>query len=768
MIEADAATIVRDGSPIDWQGVRAGTLDALVGWLGAGWPPGRWLVADLSLGAWRGHQVAAELLAQLGEPAIPVVDAGPTAAGDGVGCAEVIGAGVDAEARGDAATSTALTAAGRVVHALGSGPRCIVVFAPRHGMPWEDENLKFLWFLIRGVLHSASRLLIVGPTDEPVDVPSGSRVEWHDAGAGGERRRAGLAALVPGILAPETLRALPAAETSLLPLERGHALVPPEARACVPFASRLEFDRLAAHVQSHGWLEAYAQYRGNNLYIDPHALAREAWRRFAEGSPGIALRLMSRARQVAASVTEQATLEAQAQGMRIATHRFGEAAAVADPVDGLPASLRGFLLQTKGWGLVMSNDAEGAEPYMHAARSLVPAGDREWLYLLNIHALVSLKRKDWESAVALERAVEAANASPAGRDWRLHYVNMLNLARLHRRRGLFEDAARHYDAAFGTTRGLGTESDAVYRNVCLAQLEQDRGRPTEALRAWLRASLHWVASAAPEALGHRVITAVLGRAVAWTDVAERMSEALISALIAASHAARISPIPLDDGVTPTCARLDALSAETMRRGETRVVGAPGWSIVAVPDRLPAAVDGVEHGRLRALLRALLGGLCPVAALDHAGTLLVDDRFGTEMAVTGPELLDTVVHAGASVVVFDGRELVVSPEGRRALERDAHVGVSPAVDRIEDTGHDVRVRFKRYRAPYTCAPDESEILRAIGDRPTVGVLTARLDGTPSPPGVPSTVRALEHRRVVHVTLADESDVFARLVSGRVRA
>src|SRR4051794_14930796 len=99
-----------------------------------------WLVSDVSIGSWRGHQVATELCGQLGVPSPrrswpSLTDPGPTPS-----FADLVGHGIDAESRGDTAALAALDAAQRITIRLSSmDRRTIVIFAPRTGIAWEHE-----------------------------------------------------------------------------------------------------------------------------------------------------------------------------------------------------------------------------------------------------------------------------------------------------------------------------------------------------------------------------------------------------------------------------------------------------------------------------------------------------------------------------------------------------------------------------------------------------------------------------------------------------
>jgi tetratricopeptide (TPR) repeat protein len=779
--------IVRSADPPEIDAVQVSTTEALERTLTSHWPMHRWLVSDLSLGAWQSHQVASELLAQLGETASderPDEAARADPPHPSPSYADVVGAGIDGEGFGDATMVRVLAGVARVVRALETGPlRLIVIIAPRFDGIWAEENLRFVQVLSQAFRCGPSGLALVTVEGTPLSLPDGWRIRWRESAPGRPGvGRVGLADLVPGTLSPDVGKALalthPDGAPSLdgVSLEHGYTLRPLEGRRPPSEVSRLEFDRLAMTVRPWGWLDAYAQCYGNTLYVRPTSLAQQAWRHFGDGCPELALRLLGRARTAARTPSDQGTVDAQAQGIRIAHHQFHEVTAVPDPSPAIPPSLRGFLLQAKGWGLAMSDDPGQADPYLRDARHLmaVEPGSREALYLQNIHALVRLKCKDWEGALSLEQAIEAQEARLPERDWRLHYVNAINLSRLHRRRGQFDEADAYAERAFATTLGVRSESDALYANVTRAQLDAERGRPVDAFRAWVRAALHWAASAVPEAISGRVGHAIVRRPIARNELPAMISEALITALREAARFAGLAnsrPVSKTADAkrrpAPVFVRADQCPPEWLG-GIPWIGGAAGWSLLALSGVGPAPFAEPRHEELRTLLVELLAPLCPALPLADTDAFLVDDRHGREMGTTPLECLETAVRLGIPTIGFGNGLMRLASGLSEELQFTSRVRVGPAVHRLERLDDTIRVVFKRYRRPWTASPPEREILEAVGDGPSVRTLAARLIGATSTVYVLDTLRQLERTRVVTLELPEGADVLARLVPGRILA
>src|ERR1043166_5707843 len=128
-----------------FEGIRASTLDGLLEALGAEGIHHP-VVADLSLGAWRSHELARSCFAQL-NVAWPLVAPAPAEWRDftstwiapagrdspvkGEAAAAVIGDWIDSEGRGDSTALGALTLAEELLAALGEQALLLAVGVPR-------------------------------------------------------------------------------------------------------------------------------------------------------------------------------------------------------------------------------------------------------------------------------------------------------------------------------------------------------------------------------------------------------------------------------------------------------------------------------------------------------------------------------------------------------------------------------------------------------------------------------------------------------------
>jgi tetratricopeptide (TPR) repeat protein len=597
--------------------------------------------------------------------------------------------------------------------------------------------------------HLAPTGYAVPQADDPTQVPAGSLAPTT------------IAALVPGLIEPQLhdllAVALPSAGVVLIPLVHGFNLVAPEFRRPPAAVAQYEYDWLAVIARPFPWLAAYAQCFSADELVDPTLLHVEARRRWSEGAASVALRLADRAVDCARTTREREQLQCWAEGVRIALQRFDELADVPDPPDAAAPVMRGFLLEARGWGLVMSGRAAEAGPHLQRAQELLSphAGSREYLYLLNISALGALRSGDIAGAIELEETIAKGAALLDPRDWSLEYLNALNLARLHRHLGDVEGARSAYVRAFDVTSGTRSDSELVYTNVILGRVDAASGRRDDTLQCALRASMHWLSSRVPEAIGSRTLAAILERQWPLTSrpTCEEVAAALLAQLTDAALASGQPPIVAAvqrDVREPIPAFARSNLAGDLQL-EAVAAGCDGVGFLAAQPRTRIRWARDDQLQLGALVRALLDALCPGCGVETAGTIIVDDNFGREVPMSAPELLGLCIRLGLPRMVFSDRVVELDRDRRAHLERTSEVRLGPAVARIEGTGASRRIVFKRVRKPRPIGVGEDLVVDSIRERPSMARLASRAtDGAVG--DVVGLVRTLEADRVVtvHVT------------------
>ena len=660
------------------------------------------LVADLTLGSWRGHWLARELGRQLGLD-LPG-DQGPVP-GEAAGAPpadRVVAALIDRETMGDATVLAAHHAAVAIADAARrQGVGAILIAGPAADHGWMAEDLWLLRLLNR---LSELPVAVAVPPDAPApaelpiaaiaaDGPAGPTVAYR---ADPDR---------PGLAWPEDAGAEEEGPHQILPAIAGlggAALILPGARA----AAAAGCTEVPANPPL--WQRARAEALKPVADRRPEILSAGAAAAFAEGGWRQSLRLIEAALPATADAETRGALEAQAQAMRIAVMDFTGAADRPDPEPGLSAPLRRELATAKAWGLVMTGRPAEADRLFGEARALATPADRDpmWLYLLNISALAKLRTGRIDDAFAFEHQIETRLRGFDPPDWHLGYINAINLARLHRQAGQIPEARACYERAFAITLGLRSESDQLYLAVCQAGLEQAEGRIAEALITTLRAALHWLSMTVPEALAPRVARAM--GAVPGGELVARVDDHLLGRLTALLE--RIGP-PFDD-----LARDPAEDGPRWRRagGNTSgciAWGGPGWGVLMRPrpmgeDQPGRAEAGRDGGRLGALTARILARLSPAPMAPADACILVDGGFGTDMPMRLPELIGLALRHGCTRLRFRDRDLVLTAAQAADLLDRCRIGPGPGIDAI-DRAADGRlaVRFRRVRPQLVVAADD---------------------------------------------------------------
>lgn len=673
----------------------------------------RIVFADVSLGCSQGFQVAQELCVQLGivvrAPMMPL----PNAA-SGAGLAGWI----DGEGQGDFAASGAFDLAARLVDALAAAdPVCLLVLAPRPGHGWGEDNAQFLKFLalgLRGTPHVLS--LVATRNAAPPPLPEPLLLNYAPAGMAEPppRTAAGPLAALPGLLAAGLVQRLDAAtlQEQLMPLDGGLFLVAPEDRVETASLGADAWTLLATAATgpppgaSWYWCRPFALA---HLPVDRAASAEisaAAWRLAGLGGFGPAQFLLERAAARAEPLLASEITQARAT-MAIAAQRFDIAAALPDPDPALPQLMQRNIRYCKAWGCVMHGDAAEALHQFDTAGPPAPgpesAGDAQALYLLNIYALVRFRNGDREGALRLEQAVEAGSAG-LGRDlWHLRYINAVNLSRLYRNAGSLETAEAYFRRGLATLDGVRGETDQVFGNAALSRHAAARGDKAAARQAILRACLHWLAMAVPEALGWRAARSLVppamageilpGRALTLSQT-QAVSRGLLKELLAAQERSLPAGAGTDVWFGPA-SRFVPYTPESA----IGIAAAPGWAVVRyAPTAAPQ--DGCGDPDTQALRAAVCAVMAAELGQDaiHGAAVLIDPRAGQDVAETPDQVLESAWRWRATWLRLGARDVALDEDLLDAALMRAEVGRSHNIAGFRADPGGATVTFYRQRQP----------------------------------------------------------------------
>jgi hypothetical protein len=377
---------------------------------------------------------------------------------------------------------------------------------------------------------------------------------------------------------------------------------------------------------------------------------------------------------------------------------------------------------------------------------------REYLYLMNISALNRLKLGDVKGALSREQEIEAQLSLRSYRDWHLEYINALNLARLYRHLGDWEQAERYFHRAFAGSMGVRSKGDLLSFNYYLGQTFAERGQYDKAFEYWLRGALHWVADETPEALPPRVIRLITNRAAEGENSVEAVSLSWLYLLescvkrggfLEGRHSIDCSDRPVAPAFWDASLRGEC--------GDDRyelAIGERGWSVlIGTRKRMPCWA-GPSHAKLRTFLYLLLRATS--SAMPDVSAIFIDSRLGSEIPCTARELLEVCLRLRVPRMTFAGRTVSFDEIGYSVLKRSAIVTMSSAVERVAVDDGCATVFFKRYLLPISLSSDESHAVAMIAGGSSPETITMTLGSFEK--GW-SLLEGLQEKRIVDISWPD---------------
>jgi tetratricopeptide (TPR) repeat protein len=710
----------------------------------------RVVVADLSLGTWTPQALATQILGGLiGKEVSPKAHGTQSMGGSDRGGA--ICASIDHEGRGNSVLLTAHRNARQIGAVWQQRPAPIVIVAPAFGIAWRRDDQLLIEYLA-SVSPELELHFVVLKGQTPA-WPAGWSVALTDSSDGvpDDGHPKCLLARLPGVVGPIAYAVCTQEERkALIELGNGWAVVRPELRRA-PTMPGFTSAELAALV-ARGWRHII----GYILYYSPRApesgwaLCQEAWKQFDGGYHELSMLFIEAAQECVADPETKALFASHRQAMLLAAADYAGAAAAEEPDAELPTSVRGLLLQAKGWGLVMSNRPTEALPRLHQALSLLQpeVPDIPFMFLLNITALAEQRCGNHEAAKALEKRIERLIVEYDLQDARLQYVNWINLARLGRYVKDLDAAEHYYSLAFSTVEGAPTECDSIHANLCRERIEHARGNHRAALDCLVRAAMYWCASDCPESLNWRVQTVIFGKprwveltgTGAIVELVEALAAALLVKLQEAGEACGVDIIPNGAGASPFFFYDGTMN---LPKG-TRYGGEDGWAVMVAETELRKQPYGPNYDSLL----VWLDGWMRRAGVAGAQCYLIDRSNGEEMPVSWPQMLASAIRCDVREFVFNGERVSMSAESMQPIADQRVLFLNPIVASTEKKGGYTLIKYKRYFQPYQLNEDEQILFSALG-RDIAQVKKQLHDSGFDGERVERTIRRLQQRHIVQV-------------------
>lgn len=658
------------------------------------------LITDLSLGAWTGHWIARELMLQLeldlNIDVQPLLNKGDYA--------DIVTKLIDNESTGDKNFVVALESCQLIKsRILEKNIKYIIVIPPGYNNKWEDENLLMMKLLYDAFRETNIRIVLFcyPQSNIPPTWKLNYLNELHI-----ELLAPHIIPFYPGILTQKKAIKLGLTKDDLAFLRQGYV-------AIQPLLAR------TTTIDLNSFQDIYdkSYLRASCYSILPDVVGRdevnkEAFKRFAEGGYGIAIRLLSALILNTKSLYERSILISQIQNIRIALLRFDDAATESIPDETLPSIVKASLYQSKAWGLVMCNKALEAEPFFEQARLNLDPNHfpRLYLYLLNISALNKMRIGNTYDAFVYEKQIEHALGQQINRDWHITYINNINQARLFKREKNYKHAKIYYDKAFSVITQLKNESDLLYSNFCYAQLEELKGNSTSAFLFFLRACIHWLSNDMPEALAPRVAQAILNKRLQFSRVdVDEISNQLKQNL--QYHAHRLNLLSqFNQPISP----LIFTRPQKINSSLDRIVGQPGWAVCLSHQIFPPVYSGYRYDELRVLVTKVIQVFFPSVNLSTYNTVIADTQFSCELPANLTEMMLLALRQNIFKLNWCDKVVDLTEQDMKALRFRAKVQISPAVDFVTYHNARIKVHYKRYRLPLLLSLEETKAIEYLND------------------------------------------------------
>ncbi len=666
--------------------------------------------ADLKMGVWKGNQVAEEFIAQLKNPAEVFTTASlnygyqSQVSGSYLQFANIAGEGIDAESLGDTNLYQSINYCQQILNLISDCNKQLIFafLLPLDDTPINRDNETFVYLLTAAIKKTKHKIIAVN--NHPNNDYATINFNWVNknsfikeelpSNTGSDE----IVNFLPGILTGNILQNQ---HHNCIAIQNNNFLVPLENRKSLSEINKLNFDRLANIFKNYDEIKAYALYNGNTYFIDTVFLSKYAWKQFGSGAKELAFKLLTKVFNSAGNATEKASILCQLQGLRIALWKFNEVAKAPMPVGNKIVSVQRFLFIAKGWGGVMTGDLDTATICLNEATKLFSSEEhasKEFMYLLNINALLLLKKGEANNAMQLEKQIENTVQVNKIKDYRLQFVNAINLARLYKKNKEFSQALHYYLKAFKTITGLKQESDFVYYNLILSHAYNDDGNICKSFFCLLRSALNLLSTVFPKSVSKRLYVALGLPAIAQDehrDTTEDIYNYFIKQIchhqyVIENFGQAVFNEIFDVSDTPLF-----LSSPLFAKKINAALGVNGVSIL-VSDDTEESIHYKPKSKLGTIVFKIL---CIVFEdmykLKQSKSIIIDTNYGFDIPQTIDEVVQVSIKLNVDKIIWEKNEFDLTTIKNCSLLLPTNISLHPGISHIEERGNDIAVSFKRY-------------------------------------------------------------------------
>lgn len=341
----------------------------------------------------------------------------------------------------------------------------------------------------------------------------------------------------------------------------------------------------------------------------------------------------------------------------------------------------------KAYAATLTRHLSVADQYFQKAgvNEQLPMTDETSLFRLNLYALFLVLTHQIKKALDLELAIKLFIAKNNIHNLGLKYVNFINIARVYKKLGQFNESISHYEKAYEELQGGGfTPSDYIYYNINFASLYEAAGQPEKAFYFWLKAALHWQTFPNPYALAWRPRLIVCQESI--LTILNPLSIETVDDFFLQKLQALMPAIPLRINQTD----LPLVQFIADNKASHPMAFVTNGLILYRAEK--TAKDSVyAHKALHQCLSQIIRSLLAVS--DKELSLIIDSRYETFYPQSEVDCLLLNLLSGCTQFYFEGhyfsmteRQYPISPQVRMKLVQ--------SIQSIETMGNKLKINYRR--------------------------------------------------------------------------
>ena len=451
------------------------------------------------------------------------------------------------------------------------------------------------------------------------------------------------------------------------------------------------------HAHSHAVMAKYGFDFSSTEHIN--LLIGYSWSLLKTGAPEVATNLLEDALSSALPHHHSLPL-LHLQIIRFHAHQYKKLALQEYPThfEGIDEASVNYLHYLKAYAATLTRNVDIAERHFALAgiSEQLHLVDEYSLYQLNIFALFHVHKQKMDVAYRFEKTIEQFIKDHLIESIGLKYVNFINIARLYKKEGLYDQSLDYYSKAYlEISQGGYTPSDHIYYHMNFGGIYEAMGDTLRALSSWINAALHWLVADNPYSLAWRPKLILCG------EKTEDLNKPLVLSNVTSFFCTKIAELLKELAIDhPVFQELDTFPTATE----------PSLNFCLNHPSIPKKSCHVELGMVvyssQAVCNPIHSELAPLAnylSKILKATLL---KNVTEPTLVIDNLCDITYLANESQAQWlalindcdrcflNGEPLLLNPETLKKLQSQIKPSLSMMIESIEEEGERLKLKYKR--------------------------------------------------------------------------